>query len=132
MRGIRLLIKAHNSANQKNTNTTRPPPYARRQALERAQSPTLHTIANSLSLNSLCRRWLRSDGILLANFGVGDREVDYDEDWLGAPQFWSSFDADGERAVLGAAGFALVVDSIETTIVDGRPHRFLLVLARKA
>ncbi len=76
-------------------------------------------------------RWLRPDGILLANFGVGNQEVDYDEDWLGAPQFWSSFDADGERASLTAAGFRLVLDSIETTIEDGIPHRFLVVLARK-
>ena len=76
-------------------------------------------------------RWLRPDVVLLANFGVGNREVDYDEDWLGVPQFWSSFDADGERAALGAAGFALVFDSIETIIEDGCPHPFLLVLARK-
>lgn len=77
-------------------------------------------------------RWLRPGGILLANFGTGNQEIDYDEDWLGAPQFWSSFDADGERAALLAAGFELVFDSIETIIEDGRPHRFLLVLARKA
>lgn len=43
-------------------------------------------------------RWLRTEGVLLANFGVGDKQVDYSEDWLGAPQFWSSFDAEGERS----------------------------------
>ena len=75
-------------------------------------------------------RWLRRGGILLANFGIGNREVDYDEDWLGAPLFWSSFDAEGERAALRAAGFALSLDCVETTIEDGRPHPFLLVLAR--
>jgi hypothetical protein len=32
---------------------------------------------------------------------------------------------------LGAAGFGLVFDGIETIIEDGRPHPFLLVLARK-
>jgi SAM-dependent methyltransferase len=76
-------------------------------------------------------RWLCRSGILLANFGMGNCEVDYDEDWLGAPLFWSSFDADGERAALRSAGFALEVDCIETTIEDGRPHPFLVVLARK-
>jgi SAM-dependent methyltransferase len=84
-----------------------------------------HTLFRSIA------GWLRRGGVLLANFGVGDKEVDYDEDWLGAPQFWSSFDADGERAALTAAGFSLVFDSIETIIEDGRPHPFLLVLARK-
>ncbi|HEV8485807.1 MAG TPA: class I SAM-dependent methyltransferase [Blastocatellia bacterium] len=84
-----------------------------------------HTLFRSIA------GWLRRGGVLLANFGVGDKEVDYDEDWLGAPQFWSSFDADGERAAMTAAGFSLVFDSIETIIEDGRPHPFLLVLARK-
>jgi ubiquinone/menaquinone biosynthesis C-methylase UbiE len=75
-------------------------------------------------------RWLCPDGILLANFGIGNREVDYDEDWHGAPLLWSSFDAEGERAALRSAGFALVLDYVETTIEDDRPHPFLLVLAR--
>jgi len=75
-------------------------------------------------------RWLCTDGFLLANFGVGNKEVDYDENWLGAPQFWSSFDAEGGRAALRAAGFEIVFDSIETLIEDGLPHPFLLVLAR--
>jgi ubiquinone/menaquinone biosynthesis C-methylase UbiE len=76
-------------------------------------------------------RWLHTDGVLLANFGIGNKQVDYDKNWLGAPQFWSSFDAEGERAALRAAGLELVLDGIETLIEDGLPHRFLLVLARK-
>jgi len=75
-------------------------------------------------------RWLRPGGVLLANFGVGNREVDYDEDWLRGPLFWSSFDADGERAALSAARFELALDCVETVMEDGRPHRFLLVVAR--
>jgi ubiquinone/menaquinone biosynthesis C-methylase UbiE len=74
--------------------------------------------------------WLRPGGIVLANFGVGNREIDYEEDWLGAPQFWSSFDADGERAALQSAGFELLLDRVETVMEDGLPHRFLLVLCR--
>src|SRR5262245_19379092 len=77
-------------------------------------------------------RWLRSGGVLLANFGIGNHEVDYDEDWLGAPQFWSSFDAKGEKAALSSAGFDLALDTVETVIEDGLPHRFLFVVARTA
>lgn len=83
------------------------------------------------TLFRLVARWLHPGGILLANFGIGNREVEYDEDWLGAPLFWSSFDAEGERAALASAGFELPLDSVETVIEDGRPHRFLLVVARK-
>ena len=74
--------------------------------------------------------WLRRDGVMLANFGVGNREVDYAQDWLGAPLFWSSFDAEGEKNAMRAAGFELVFDSIEIMVEDGLPHSFLLLLAR--
>jgi hypothetical protein len=67
---------------------------------------------------------------MLANFGVGNREVDYAQDWLGAPLFSSSFGAEGEKNVIRAAGFELVFDTIEIMIEDGLPHCFLLVLAR--
>lgn len=75
-------------------------------------------------------RWLKPGGLLLANFGIGNCEIDYEEDWLGVPMFWSSFDAQGERAALASAGFELSLDRIETEIEDGRPHRWLVVLAR--
>lgn len=83
-----------------------------------------HTLFRSIA------RWLRRGGVLLANFGVGNCEVDYDENWLGAPLFWSSFDAEGERTALRSAGLELALDRIETVVEDGRPHRFLLVVAR--
>jgi hypothetical protein len=69
---------------------------------------------------------------MLANFGVGNHEAEYVEDWLGAPMFWSGFDAEGERVALRSAGFELALDLIETIIEDGQPHRFLLVLGRKS
>jgi ubiquinone/menaquinone biosynthesis C-methylase UbiE len=75
-------------------------------------------------------RWLKPGGLLLANFGIGNCEIDYEEDWLGVPMFWSSFDLDGERATLVAAGFETLIDRIETELEDGRPHQWLLVLAR--
>jgi SAM-dependent methyltransferase len=74
-------------------------------------------------------RWLKPGGILLANFGISNWEEDYVEDWLGAPMFWSSFDADGERAALRSAGFSCSIDQIETEIEDERPLRWMLVFA---
>lgn len=74
--------------------------------------------------------WLRPGGLLLANFGIGNRELDYQEDWLGVPMFWSSFDAEGERAALSSVGFELLIDRIETEFEDGRPHRWLVIRAQ--
>jgi SAM-dependent methyltransferase len=73
--------------------------------------------------------WLRPGGFLLANFGVSNHEADYEEDWLGAPMFWSSFDAETERALLAATGFKLLIDQIETVVEDQKSLRWLLVLA---
>jgi len=75
-------------------------------------------------------RWLRPAGVVLADFSIADREFNYADDWLGVPMFWSSFDADGERAVLESAGFKLLIDRIDTEIEDGRPHSLLLVVAK--
>lgn len=75
-------------------------------------------------------RWLKPGGLLLANFGIGNCEIDYEENWLGVPMFWSSFDAQAERAVLASSGFEMLIDRIETEIEDGRPHRWLVVLAQ--
>jgi SAM-dependent methyltransferase len=74
--------------------------------------------------------WLRPGGLLLANFGIGNIEVDYEENWLGVPMFWSSFDSESERSAMAAAGLELIFDKIETEIEDGQPHRWLIVLAR--
>src|ERR1051325_572593 len=85
-----------------------------------------------IPLFRLIARWLRPGGVLLANFGIGNREVDYNENWLGVPLFWSSFNAEGQRAALRAGGFELVFESIDATIEDGRPHPFLVVVAPSA
>jgi SAM-dependent methyltransferase len=76
--------------------------------------------------------WLRPGGWFLASFGVGDLEADVDEDWLGAPMFFSHFDAETNRRLLRGAGFELVVDEIVEQ--DEGEHgivRFLWVIGRK-
>jgi hypothetical protein len=75
-------------------------------------------------------RWLKPRGLLLANFGIRNREVDYDENWRGVPMFWSSFDLEGAYAALASGGFELLIDRVETEIEDDRPHRWLMVLAQ--
>jgi SAM-dependent methyltransferase len=75
--------------------------------------------------------WLRPGGYFLASFGVGDEPGDVDGDWLGAPMFFSHFDAETNRALLRDAGFELLVD--EVVAQDEGEHgiaRFLWVLAQ--
>jgi SAM-dependent methyltransferase len=76
--------------------------------------------------------WLRPGGHFLASFGVGDLEGDVDGDWLGAPMYFSHFDAETNRRLLREAGFELIVDEIvEQDEGEHGVARFLWVIAAK-
>ncbi|MEP6908963.1 MAG: class I SAM-dependent methyltransferase [Actinomycetota bacterium] len=76
--------------------------------------------------------WLRPGGWFLATMGVGGADDEVDENWLGAPTFWASFDEATNRKMLTDAGFELQ----EATVIasEERGHgvvRFFWVLARR-
>jgi SAM-dependent methyltransferase len=75
--------------------------------------------------------WLRPGGLFLASLGVGDEPGSTEDDWLGAPMFFSHYDADTNRRLLREAGFELDVDEIVSQLEHGRDCRFLWILARK-
>lgn len=65
-------------------------------------------------LPTLLRRlhgWLGVGAPALVSFGLSDTEAFLDEDWLGAPMFFSSFPPETSRRLLGEAGFALEWDA---------------------
>jgi cyclopropane fatty-acyl-phospholipid synthase-like methyltransferase len=77
--------------------------------------------------------WLRDEGFLLCSLGVGDAPGAVEEDWLGAPMFFSHYDADTNRRLVREAGFAVVVDEIVEMHEEGHGEaRFLWILAQKA
>ena len=53
-------------------------------------------------------RWLRPGGWFVASLGAGDDPGTVEADWLGAPMFFSAYDAPTNRALVAAAGFELV------------------------
>ncbi len=76
--------------------------------------------------------WLRPRGFLLATFGASESAEGVQIDWLGVPMFFSSFDADENRALLRDAGFELLENEVVTQdeLEEGEA-RFLWVLAQK-
>jgi SAM-dependent methyltransferase len=74
--------------------------------------------------------WLRPGGYLLATLARGADEG-VEEDWLGAPMFFSSFDEETNRRHLRAAGFELLRDETIGQLEHGTEARFQWVLARK-
>ena len=76
--------------------------------------------------------WLRPGGLLLATMGVGGSDDMVEDDWLGAPMFFASFDADTNRELVAAAGFEIVRDRVIAHDEPGHgPVSFMWLLARK-
>jgi hypothetical protein len=69
--------------------------------------------------------------VLLAALGTRDVSADYQEDWLGAPMYWSSHEPQTALRAIEEAGLAVERAEIETADEDGRPISFLWVLARR-
>jgi cyclopropane fatty-acyl-phospholipid synthase-like methyltransferase len=75
--------------------------------------------------------WLRADGWLLTTLGTADAEG-VEEDWLGAPMFFASFDEETNLGLLERAGF--VVEEARVVPFEEPGHglvRFMWVLARR-
>ena len=77
--------------------------------------------------------WLREGGFLLCSLGAADMPGAIEEDWLGAPMYFSHYDADTNRGLVRAAGFELLRDEVVTMNEEGHGEAtFLWVLAQKA
>jgi SAM-dependent methyltransferase len=77
-------------------------------------------------------RWLVPGGLFLATMGTADARDEIDDDWLGAPMFFSSFSADENRELLRRAGF----DMIDARVIPNEEPghglvSFMWVLARR-
>jgi SAM-dependent methyltransferase len=76
--------------------------------------------------------WLRPDGWLLATFATGDSEDMVEDDWLGAPMFFASFDEETNRRNVAGAGFE--IEEARVVPFEEPGHglvHFMWVLARK-
>jgi SAM-dependent methyltransferase len=76
-------------------------------------------------------RWLRPGGLLIASFGCGDDSGTIEEDWLGAPMYFSSYDATTNERLVREAGFNIVSADRRTEDENGVPVTFLWIVAQK-
>jgi cyclopropane fatty-acyl-phospholipid synthase-like methyltransferase len=78
------------------------------------------------------RAWLGDGGWFLASLGAGDEPDSVEPNWLGAPMFFSHFDAATNCDLIRAAGLQVVESAIVAHEEAGRTATFLWVIARKA
>jgi cyclopropane fatty-acyl-phospholipid synthase-like methyltransferase len=82
------------------------------------------------TLYRLVASWLRPGGLFLTNMAVGDNPGSVDE-WLGAPMFFSSWDAATNSRLVAEAGFELLRDEVVTMREPEGDATFQWVLARR-
>ncbi len=73
-------------------------------------------------------RLLRRSGVMLLCLGAGDLEDGIDEDWYGAPMYWSHYDAATNLEMLEACGFKLIWSKMVPDSFDAEAiHLFVVV-----
>jgi SAM-dependent methyltransferase len=75
--------------------------------------------------------WLRPGGVLIATMGAQDAPDDIEDDWLGAPMFFSHHGAKKNRAIVRMAGFEIEEAVVESEPEDRHAALFLWVMAHK-
>ena len=88
--------------------------------------------AEQAPLLARVRGWLRPGGWFLTTLGTGGSDDAVEDDWLGAPMFFASFDPATNRRLLADAGFDIVQERVITHDEPGHgPVSFMWVLARR-
>ena len=75
--------------------------------------------------------WLRPGGYLVASTGTYSDPGTIEEDWLGAPMYWSFHPRAVTLEMLRASGLEIVQARDETGEEDGQPTTFLWLVAQK-
>lgn len=75
--------------------------------------------------------WLRPGGLFVASFSNGGTIGEIEDDWLGAPMYFSGYDAETNRRLVREAGFVIERARAETHIEFDRPTTFFWIVARK-
>jgi SAM-dependent methyltransferase len=76
--------------------------------------------------------WLRPGGLFVASFSNGGGSDGIEDDFLGAPMFFSGYDAAANVRLVQEAGFDIISAIPETDEEFGHPTTFLWIVARTA
>ena len=80
-------------------------------------------------LLSRFHKWLKTDGLLIASFGMSDNEG-WTGEWLGTNTFFSSHTQQETVSLVKNNGFRIEEEHIETALENGDEASFLWITAR--
>lgn len=75
--------------------------------------------------------WLRPGGLLVASMGTQSSAGDVEEDWLGAPMYWSGYDRETNLRMVREVGLEILRAEVETVEEFGDTVSFVWIVARK-
>jgi len=76
-------------------------------------------------------KWLKTGGLLIASFGIGDTEG-WTGEWLGTTTFFSSYGQQETISLVKKQGFEIEERVVETASENGTEVSFLWITARNA
>jgi GrpB-like predicted nucleotidyltransferase (UPF0157 family)/ubiquinone/menaquinone biosynthesis C-methylase UbiE len=85
-------------------------------------------------LGVLLRRietWLKQDGVFIASFGAGDDPGTIEDNWLGAPMFFSGFAIENTLSLLQQAGLQVLEQKEIAQEEHGKTATFLWVICSR-
>ncbi|MCK4829131.1 methyltransferase domain-containing protein [bacterium] len=75
--------------------------------------------------------WLRAGGLFVATMGANSFEAFFEDDWMGVPMYWSSFDSETNQGIIEQAGLKIIKAKKIREKVHGKQNTFLWVIAKK-
>jgi len=81
------------------------------------------------SLFSKFHQWLKTDGLLIVSFGIGDTK-EWIGEWLGTTTFFSSYNQREILSLIEQNGLKIEEETVETALEDGVEVSFLWIIAR--
>ena len=76
--------------------------------------------------------WLRPGGLLVVTMGAHSTEAYFNDNWLGMPMYWSTFDSETNRRLVKEAGLDIISAIDETADEFDNPITYLWVIAQKS
>lgn len=75
--------------------------------------------------------WLKPGGRFVATMGITSVSEEYEDDWLGVPMYWSSYDTPENKRLIEVSGLKIESAVEATDEEDGIPVTFLWVTAQR-